>query len=146
MHTNHTLKLHMDPDSYDQSKNGWRSLPIKHQVKSLTTYLNTHAKNKTEWKDSAPKHPTGETISPNFLRWHLGQVHAVMGHTAKALESMHQSSNTPDKQWNKYAKATMAFLRKDRHSFDIYASGVNYNKETLYRLRRKWNKPYRLAY
>jgi hypothetical protein len=123
----------MDFHKFDQSPDGWRSLPEKEHSKVISGYIRKNGDN------LEPRHR-------EILHWHLGQTYAMKGNHKKAIRHMEKSINADDEQWNKYAKSTMAFIKGDRKEFDTHSSGENNNKETLDRLRDNFDKPYRDAY
>jgi hypothetical protein len=96
------------------------------------------------------------------LKWHLAQMHASAGNAPKALEAAQlslspvQAEMHPDFDWNDYVLATMAFLRRDRASFDKYRAALKEvsprnplnaaNEAIVDGLGHCFEKPYRVAY
>ena len=123
----------MSFDDFDQSDNGWRSLPDKEHSRVISGYLR---KNSNKLK---PRHR-------DILNWHLGQAYAMKDNTKRAIRHMEKSTQSGDDQWNNYARATISFLKGDKENFDRYSSGQNNNKETLDNLRNNFGKSYKDAY
>ena len=119
-------------DEFDQSDKGWRSLPEKEQSRVISGYIKKNRKN------LKPEHLS-------VLHWHLGQSHAFQGNNKMAIRHM-EKSRSDDDQWNRYVDASIAHIKKDRKAFDRHSSGENFNRETLDRLDKNFNKPYREAY
>ena len=135
----------LSPWDFDQSSHGWRNAgPLDAQIKVLVSYLARYAATPETWKPETPS--TERQIKPVLLWFHLGQVYAMAGETGNAVKAFSQTTRTDDAQWNRYALATMAFIRQDRNSFERYANGENYNSDTLERLRKNWGKSYEDAY
>jgi hypothetical protein len=122
----------MDPHTFDQSDEGWRSLPEKEQSRVISGYIR---KNK---KKLEPQHLS-------MLHWHLGQSHAVQGNNKMAIRHMEKSKNDDD-QWNRYTDASIAFIKGDKDAFDKHSAGENFNRETLDRLGKNFGKSYKEAY
>jgi hypothetical protein len=136
--------LKLDPFTFDQSDKGWRSISNpQQQLSTLSTYIKTYVQ-RTSFKSNTPKGK--DTLSPGILYWHLGQLYAMKNNIKNAVHYMKQSINPSDDQWNDYVYATIAFLLNDKKSFIKYSQKENYNKNTLKRLKAKWNKPYKDAY
>lgn len=123
----------MSFNDFDQSDNGWRSLPEKEHTRVISGYIR---KNKRKLE---PQHH-------RILNWHLGQTYAMRGDNKRAIRHMEKSSKSGDEQWNKYAKSTIAFLNNDKDEFEKHSGGENLNKETLDRLRQNFGKSYKDAY
>ena len=102
--------MNLDYDSFDQSlpNGGWR----KYQQCPLLTrelldaYTARHASTlqKQQW---------------DVLVWHSGQISAIAGDYADAISKMEKTYKDAEKPtdaflWNPYAKATIAFLEKDK--------------------------------
>ena len=122
----------MDFHTFDQSREGWRSLPPKEHSKVISGYIRKNRK-KLE-----PEHL-------KVLNWHLGQSHAVQGNDKMAVRHMQKSKND-DEQWNRYVDASTAFIKKDKEAFDRHSAGENFNRETLDRLGKNFGKNYGDAY
>lgn len=132
--------LAMDPWSFDQTSQGWRSLPLNQQASILKLYIDRHIKN-GKFKNPA----FNEKIDPSVLIWHLGQILAFLNKNAIAIKYMLMSKNS-DSDWNNYVDATVAFIKRDKKAFDKINIQLNNNSETLTRLRNNWGKLYRNAY
>jgi hypothetical protein len=135
--------LELDPWTFDQDPaTGWRSLPADEQIKALRSYIEGPAPGMKK------KHPDGKRVDKNTMTWHLGQALAMKGKVEEAISWMEQSLTDADDdpQWNRYIKATIAFLEDDRTAFEEHASGDNYNSSTLDRLRAGLGKPYKEVY
>jgi len=133
--------MELDPWTFDQDeKMGWRSLPADEQIKALKSYIEGPAPGMKK------KHPDGKRLDKNTITWHLGQALAMKGKVEEAISWMNQSLADDDPQWNRYIKATIAFLENDRTAFEEHASGDNYNSSTLDRLRAGLGKPYKEVY
>jgi hypothetical protein len=135
--------MELDPWTFDQDAElGWRSLPAEDQVEALRAYIEGPAPGMKK------KHPDGKRVDKNTITWHLGQALAMKGKVEEAISWMEQSLTDADDdpQWNRYIKATIAFLEDDRTAFEEHASGNNYNSSTLDRLRAGLGKPYKEVY
>ena len=135
--------LDMDLWTFDQTQEGWRSLPKDLQIDALRAYI--------EGPRRLPARPSksGKHGDKNTTIWHLGQALAIRGDPgdkAQAVRWMKRSKNPDDDQWDNYIDATIAFLEDDRTAFEEHASGENYNSSTLERLRSGWGEPYSQAY
>ena len=133
--------MELDPWTFDQDeKMGWQSLPADKQIKALKSYIEGPAPGMKK------KHPDGKRLNKNTITWHLGQALAMKGKVEEAISWMNQSLADDDPQWNRYIKATIAFLEDDRTAFEEHVSGDNYNSSTLDRLRAGLGKPYKEVY
>ena len=135
--------LDMDLWTFDQSPEGWRSLPKDLQIDALRAYI--------EGPLRLPARPSksGKHGDKNTTIWHLGQALAIRGDPgdkAQAVQWMKLCKKPDDDQWNNYVDATIAFLKDNRTAFEEHASGENYNSETLERLRSRWGDSYSQAY
>lgn len=135
--------LDMDPWTFDQTQEGWRSLPRDLQIDALRAYADGPLRR--------PARPSknGKHVDKNTIIWHLGQALAIRGgpgDRAQAVQLMKLCKNPDDGQWNDYVDATIAFLEDNRSAFEEHASGENYNSSTLERLRDGWGKSYSQAY
>lgn len=133
--------LDLDPWTFDQTDQGWRSLPQPRAIATLRDYISKYVRQGQFV--NAPK--GNKTLLPNTLYWHLGQLQAMAGDSASAVASM-RSSLSGDPDWDAYVKATIAFLANNRKAFDQYVGQPNSNKETIDRLAANWGKSYREAY
>jgi hypothetical protein len=134
--------MELDPWTFDQDETlGWRSLPADKQIKALKSYIEGPAPGMKK------KRLDGKRVDKNTITWHLGQALAMKGKVEEAISWMNQSlTDADDPQWNRYIKATIAFLEDDRTAFEEHASGDNYNSSTLDRLRAGLGKPYKEVY
>jgi len=133
--------MELDPWTFDQDETlGWRSLPADKQIKALKSYIEGPAPGMKK------KHPDGKRVDKNTMTCHLGQALAMKGKVEEAISWLNQSLTDADPQWNRYIKATIAFLEDDRTAFEEHASGDNYNSSTLDRLRAGLGKPYKEVY
>jgi len=136
--------MDLDPWTFDQDKTlGWQSLTDPdEQIDALKAYIKGPAPGKKK------KHPDGKRLNKNTMTWHLGQALAMKGKVKEAISWMNQSlTDADDNQgWNRYIKATIAFLKDDRTAFEEHASGENSNSDTLDRLRAGLGKPYKEVY
>lgn len=135
--------LNMDLWTFDQTQEGWRSLPPDLQIDALRAYV--------EGPLRRPARPSksGKRGDKNTTIWHLGQALAIRGgpgDKAQAVRWMKRSKKPDDDQWNNYVDATIAFLEDDRAAFEEHTSGENYNSSTLERLRSGWGTSYSQAY
>ena len=135
--------LDMDLWTFDQSPEGWWSLPKDLQIDALRAYI--------EGPLRLPARPSksGKHGDKNTTIWHLGQALAIRGDPgdkAQAVQWMKLCKKPDDDQWNNYVDATIAFLKDNRTAFEEHASGENYNSETLERLRSRWGDSYSQAY
>lgn len=133
--------MELDPWTFDQDAElGWRSLPADDQVEALKAYIEGPAPGKKK------KHPGGKLLNKGTMTWHLGQALAMKGEREDAVSWMGRSMEHGDPQWNRYVRATIAFLMGDRPEFERQGRSENYNSSTLDRLRAGWGREYRDAY
>ena len=133
----------MDLWTFDQTQEGWRSLPKDLQIDALRAYI--------EGPLRLPARPSksGKHGDKNTTIWHLGQALAIRGgpgDKAQAVRWMKSCKNPDDDQRNNYVDATIAFLEDNKTAFEVHASGENYNSETLEQLRDGWGASYSQAY
>ena len=67
---------------------------------------------------------TGEVV---LLYWHEGQVRAMKGQKAEALDLFRKSVKPEDENvmgWNEYARASIAFLEGDREALEAERAGL----------------------
>jgi hypothetical protein len=105
--------MELDPWTFDQDPaTGWRSLPADKQIKALRSYIEGPAPGMKK------KHPDGKRVDKNTMTWHLGQALAMKGKVEEAISWMNQSLTDADDdpQWNRYIKATIAFLERRKQS------------------------------
>jgi len=135
--------MELDPWTFDQDETlGWPSLSPDKQIKALRSYIEGPAPGMKK------KSPPGKHVDKNTITWHLGQALAMEDKVEEAISWMNQSLTDADdnQEWNRYIKATIAFLEDDRTAFEEHASGDNYNSSTLHRLRAGLGKPYKEVY
>ena len=138
--------LMMDPHSFDQSSQGWRSLVhadnMNQAIQVLQSYIQKYVKNGS-WANA----PQGdEGLDPHMLTWHLGQLYAMQNKYDQAIKWMQQSHNPQDSQWSDYVAATIAFLKGDKQALLRYAQKDNYNRDTIERLAAGVGEPYSQVY
>ncbi len=96
------------------------------------------------------------------LKWHLAQMHALAGNPTVAIAAARlsispvQAQMHPDFDWNDYVLATVAFLQKDRATFDIHRAALKViapknplnaaNVAFVDRLSQCFDKPYVIAH
>jgi len=133
--------IEMDPWTFDQTTEGWRSLPRDLQIAALRAYVERTL-------NSNRSFPGSRQLPPHIIKWHLGQVLAFSDSPEDRKESKKwmMASMTDDLEWNNYVLATIAFMENDREMFDYYSAGENGNRETLDALKKHWGKLYKHAY
>jgi len=134
--------MELDPWTFDQDETlGWPSLTDPdEQIKALKSYIEGPAPGMKK------KSPPDKHFDKNTITWHLGQALAMEDKVEEAISWMNQSLADDDQQWNRYIKATIAFLEDDRTAFEKHASGKNSNSDVLDRLRAGWDGSYSAAY
>ena len=139
--------LDMDLWTFDQSEEGWRSLPEDLQIDALRAYI--------EGPLRRPARPSksGKHGDKNTTIWHLGQALAIRGDPGDKAQAVRwmklckkRSKSPYNNQWNNYVDATIAFLEDNKAAFEEHASGENRNSETLEQLRSRWGASYSQAY
>jgi hypothetical protein len=142
--------LNLDYASFDQSlpNGGWRKFEAcpRFTRDLLDAYITRHrdALEKQQW---------------DVLVWHSGQISAEAGDSADAIAKMAQTLKPAEKPtdaflWNPYAKATIAFLQKDRPALlaerQKMARGLSpFNRLNLHHVDafiRCFDSTYRVAY
>ena len=102
--------LNLDYKSFDQTlpDGGWRKYQscIELTRGLVDDYVTRHA-------------ATLEKHQLDILVWHSGQLSGFLGDYSQAIASMEQTFKSTEKPtdaflWNPYAKATIAFLKKDK--------------------------------
>ena len=99
----------LDQHSFDQDMDGgWRALASKEGCLVAAADL---------IRDYRETHSSGFTA---ILFWHEGQLRAEAGDSSGAIVLFERSRLPADVSpgWNEYVDATIAFLKKDRPSFD----------------------------
>jgi tetratricopeptide (TPR) repeat protein/ribosomal protein S18 acetylase RimI-like enzyme len=138
--------LSLDPHTFDQTSQGWRSLvyvgDMPQAIEALQGYIQKYVHNGV-FVD-APKGT--KTIHPQILIWHLGQMLAMENKYEQAIKWMKQSFIQDDPQWNDYVKATVAFLQGNQQQLDQYKNKANENSKTIDRLVAGFGKPYSQVY
>lgn len=140
--------IQMAFDEFDQSEKGWRSLSKDGCFAEAALLIERYAYS----LDSQYR----------LLKWHLAQMHATAGDATAALAAAALSLNPtqeqmhPEFDWNSYVSATMAFLKRDRASFDVHRAALKAkagkfamnapNDQALDRLASCFAKPYAEAY
>lgn len=131
--------LSQDPWTFDQTSQGWRSLPLNKQAEVLELYIRNHVQN------GKFKNMPNSRIEPGILMWHLGQILAFQDKNDLAIKWMNSSKNS-DSDWNNYVDATVTFIKKDKKTFDNINIVSNNNSQTLLKLKNNWNKFYKDVY
>lgn len=135
--------LYLDPWTFDQTPNGWRGLSTpQQQVEALRKYIRTYVKNGQFV--GAPGE--GSRLPPVILYWHLGQILAIMDQYAPAMAAMQRARDKSDPAWTAYVNATMAWLKKQRAEFDLWAPKAAGNEDAMARLAAGWEQTYKQAY
>ena len=132
--------LDMDPWTFDQTQEGWRSLPRELQIDAIKAYISGPLEG---WLIKPSR--SGKHVGRSTIIWHLGQALAIRGGPGDGVGAvgwMKRCKDPEDSQWNNYVDATIAFLESDRAAFEEHAMGENYNSSTLERLRVGWGRSY----
>ena len=106
---NRSQLMSLDQHSFDQDMDGgWRALAKKDECLVIAADL---------IRDYRELHGSDFTA---ILFWHEGQLRATAGDSSAAITLFERSRLPPDVSpgWNEYVDATIAFLKKDRSSFD----------------------------
>jgi hypothetical protein len=101
--------MSLDQHSFDQDLDGgWRALAKKDACLVVAADL---------IRDYRETHSSGFTA---ILFWHEGELRAQAGDSSAAIGLFERSRLPVDVSpgWNEYVDATIAFLKKDRPSFD----------------------------
>jgi len=134
-------KLSLDPWTFDQTDQGWRSLSQPRAISAIRDYISKYVR-----QGRFVNAPKGmKKLDPRTLYWHLGQLLAMAGDRDSAVSAM-RSSLGADQDWNDYAQATIAFLANNKPQFEKYVDRPNSNSETIKRLAAGWGRPYKDAY
>jgi hypothetical protein len=134
-------ELSLDPWTFDQTDQGWRSLPQPRAISAIRDYISKYVR-----QGRFVNAPKGmKKLDPRTLYWHLGQLLAMAGDRDSAVSAM-RSSLGADQDWNDYAQATIAFLANNKPQFEKYVDRPNSNSETIKRLAAGWGRPYKDAY
>ena len=136
--------LDMDPWTFDQAQEGWRSLPRELQIDAIKAYISGPLEG---WLIKPSR--SGKHVGRSTIIWHLGQALAIRGGPGDGVGAvgwMKRCKDPEDSQWNNYVDATIAFLESDRAAFEENAMGENDNSSTLERLRVGWGKSYGEVY
>jgi hypothetical protein len=111
-----SLLMSLDENSFDQDMNGgWRALAKKDECLKVAADL---------IRDYREMHSSG--FQAVLLLWHEGQLRATAGDSSNAI-ALFDSSRLPadvSPGWSEYVDATIAFLKKDRSSFDRARSAL----------------------
>ena len=136
-------------DSFDQTEgSGWRALERRGCTAEAAILIQRYLIS----RDSQSR----------ILRWHLAQMYAFSGDASKAIQAATASLNPdearqfPEFHWNDYVNATIAFLQRDRPSFDAAKEKLRKatkidpinqpNLSILEKLEACFQKPYKDAY
>ena len=137
---NNKLLLNMEPWDFDQSKNGWRSLPsLIEKENIIKQYIFKNSKNGIFTRNQ------NKYLDITTLYFHLGQILAMQNKIGEAIPWFYKSIGDGG-DWDNYVKATIAFLRKDKINFEKYGNLVQQNKPTIQRLKQNFNLNYEKAY
>ena len=108
--------LASDVETFDQSfEHGWRSIANKEGCRiAAANLIAEYRLVRTDLADSRRKF---------LLIWHEGQLRAFEGQTDQAIALFEQTYRGPPERrtestWDLYVHATVAFLEKDRATFD----------------------------
>jgi len=96
----------LGPEAFDQGPEGWRALAAVPGCEKVAIKL------LKEYRESL-------IIYIPLLYWHEGQINAEIGNRKGAIDLM-KLSIQPDPDlfgWNKYVRASIAYLRKDKVNF-----------------------------
>lgn len=96
--------LAMDLDRFDQDASGWRS------VGQAPDCFLTGAELIADYRKA---HPDLSLSQADELRWHEGQLRAMVGDTRGAIPLLADSNHDGDSANQAYIDATLAFLRQD---------------------------------
>ena len=96
--------LAMDLDRFDQDASGWRS------VGQAPGCFLTGAELIADYRKA---HPDLSLSQADELRWHEGQLRAMVGDTLGAIPLLADSNHDGDSANQAYIDATLAFLRQD---------------------------------
>lgn len=101
--------LSLDPQAFDQGKDGWRSLEAKPGCESAAADVIA------EYRARG-----GDRATPSQVRvmlFHEGQMRAIAGEAQRAVPLIEQAAvDSPSEDWRAYSAATVAFLRRDREA------------------------------
>ncbi|WP_255367651.1 hypothetical protein [Caulobacter sp. UNC279MFTsu5.1] len=97
--------LAMDFDRFDQDASGWRSIGQAPGCFLAGAGLIA---------DYRKVHPNLSLSQADGLRWHEGQLRAMVGDTQGAIPLLAASNHDDDSANQAYIDATLAFLRQDR--------------------------------
>ena len=136
-----TVFLKMDAYEFDQTPTGWRSLPDREAAKLLEEYIE-------HYPFGIPQRES-EPLDVGLLWFHAAQNWAFAEETENAIrclqESLQSYNPKTNDSWLCYVQATLAFLAKDRDTFDRVRLGAA-NEEVLNRLSEDWGGTYSKVY
>ncbi|MGJ3231765.1 MAG: hypothetical protein ACFE0P_08205 [Oceanicaulis sp.] len=99
--------LTLDQRAFDQDvSGGWRTVAARGGCDAATADLIE------VWRDRSP-----HAQRPSILNWHAGQMRAYAGDYEAAI-ALFDAARTDQAEWNLYADATIAFLRRDRAALE----------------------------
>ncbi|MCX2718456.1 hypothetical protein [Lentiprolixibacter aurantiacus] len=134
--------MSLDFQEFDQDmQGGWRYYGNKMQFDLAASLIKTYLE----------QHPEIKKNEAEVMRWHAGQMYAMAGENELAIPLMESSRKEEDlMRWNEYLDATVAFLKKDRKTFDENIKAVasfanNPNLRLLKILEANFDKSYREA-
>lgn len=129
-------------EAFDQDmEGGWRYYGNQMEFATAADLIQRYLK----------QHPEIEEHQQAVMHWHAGQMLALDGQNDMAVLEMEASRKENDVMlWNEYLDATVAFLEKDRQTFEtnlkaLEAMGNNPNLKLLKILEANFDKTYREA-
>jgi hypothetical protein len=106
--------LELDFQQFDQDHhNGWRALSYR-ATEDDQSCVQAAADLIGHYRD---RHR--DSLKPDqdrLLAWHAGQLYAELGDYAAAVPLLAESNDSPDRAFALYAKASVAFLQRDREA------------------------------
>lgn len=143
--------MHQDFDTFDQKPIGWRSLDKNDGSCNLTIALII---------DSYLLNHQSKLLASQIrlLHWHTGQNFGFLNLYALAIAKFNnsfdpQESQNPEFHWNAYARATIAFMKKDKAAlqkaldeFTVVSPMEVPNLKIVERFIRCFDAPYFDAY
>lgn len=129
--------LLQDLHTFDQTEEGWRSLPSVEAAEVIQSYIKNH-----NFPDPLYPH-----LGVGLLWFHAGQNWAFSGYNIHAMGCFKKAVDNPwnTNEWVRYVTATYAFFIKDRDLFDVARVGAM-NSGILDEMGRNWELPYAEVY
>lgn len=133
----------LDFEAFDQDmQGGWRYYANQKKFGVAASLIESYLE----------RHPEMSDFQKGVMSWHAGQLLAMDGQEARAIPLMEKSRKESDDfmLWNSYLDATIAFLKKDRPTFEanlqaVAAMSNNPNLPVLRILEQHFDKRYRQA-